>query len=323
MLTYLKAVVIGLIGAAVGFSGLGSLQSRIDEWRLNVPASQEIMYVPNGTYLKPAVLGYDNLGADLLFIRGVNLFGERYKREGFDPIWLDFIYHIVQVASDLDPLDHRIYLYGGLMLRSVPGRQQESTNVFKKGAENTDYFFLPLAVGINLLDFGDNRKEAARYIKMAALRPEAPTYLKRLAASVMSRTDEQAAALVFLQEQLQFHEPGSPDYINVQVKILEVQYNLAKARLEDARQRFASTFGREPEAVEELLGATLRSAKLPYEPYGGNWVIDPETGQIVSDRHEAALAEILEKYNLGKTKERRDQLKKWEEESEVNVTGQQ
>lgn len=318
----MKLIVLFLSSLVAGGAALFQLQSNIDDWRQELVASHEIMYVPSGDFLKPAVLGYDNVVADFLWARGISLFGERFRQSKFDPIWLDYLEHIVDTASTLDPLDHRIYKYGGLMLYSVSGYRERSMKIFEKGANNVDHFFLPLAVAIHALDILEDREKAAKYIQMAATSPDAPVYLKRLAASVMSKANQKRAALLFLEEQMKVLEDGSHAHLLARLKVQETQYAIYRDQLAEARRIFVTSFDRDPSPLTEMLGVTLRTDRLPPEPYGGKWIINPVTGAVESDRHEAALEEIRVKYNIGLKKDVRDSLKEWEE-SKMNQSGEQ
>lgn len=271
-----------------GFSGLISIQERIDPWRLNVDAKDEILYIPSGEYLKTAVLGYDNVVADLLWFRGIVLFGDSYRRSE-DDAWFDFLERIVEVASDLDPLDHRIYLYGGSMLHLSPRHIPASTRVFLKGTENVSHYFMPFGVAMNALEYENDREKAVKYLQIAASRDEAPFYLRNLAATLLTESRQTETALIFLEEQLRYLSPGSLEYRAVTEKITDVTYQLHLERLIDARSRFQAAFGRDPRPLSEMVGVTLRSSSLPPDPFGGEWIVDPDSGQIVS----SALPERL------------------------------
>src|SRR5438309_11240191 len=61
--------------------GLHFLQVRLDEQRATITQFQRLMYLPQGEHLKIAVLGYQHVVADLLWIQIVQAMGEREVTE--------------------------------------------------------------------------------------------------------------------------------------------------------------------------------------------------------------------------------------------------
>jgi hypothetical protein len=63
----------------------------------------------------------------------------------------------------------------------------------------------------------------------------------------------------------------------------EVETERRARRLDRAREEFVRRHGRDVERVEDLVrGPDPVLAKLPRELHGWEWVIDPESGRIVS-----------------------------------------
>lgn len=286
-----------LLLTALTLAGLAGLQPHIDAWRLNSTAKEEILYVPTGEYVKTAVLGFDGAAADLLWVRGIILFGDHYGRDA-DPTWLEFMLRIIEVCTELDPLDHRIYLYGGIMLQLHDDYVDDSTRIFLKGMENVDHFFMPFGVAMNALEFEGDREKAARYMKIAVDRRDAPFYLRSLVASLLSDTGQAQAGLMFLEEQLHYLEPGSLEYKEVNRKIKALKYEIFQSRLQDARARFQTAFGRDPDPLAEMVGVTLKMPGLPPDPYGGTWVIQAGTGNIVSTKEPKKVSSAPVKHEV-------------------------
>src|SRR3989442_13035429 len=61
--------------------GLHLLQVRIDAQRAVTPKLQRFMYLPQGEYFRVAVLGYEQVVADLLWIQAIQAMGERKVTE--------------------------------------------------------------------------------------------------------------------------------------------------------------------------------------------------------------------------------------------------
>src|SRR5438309_1238910 len=65
----------------------------------------QLQLLPNGAFVKPLVLGYHHVAADLLWLNIVQVLGEPEVRQA-DYEWL---FHALDVATTLDP--HYVYAY--------------------------------------------------------------------------------------------------------------------------------------------------------------------------------------------------------------------
>jgi hypothetical protein len=78
---------------------LYSLQLRIDIEKGDKAAVDKFLYLPDAKYLKTASLGYDQVVADLLWLKAVQYIGARtVSSEGYD-----WIYKAIDAVTTLDP----------------------------------------------------------------------------------------------------------------------------------------------------------------------------------------------------------------------------
>lgn len=274
------------------------LQDHREEQLRNVTAGDAIRYLPSGKFLTSAVLGFRNLTADLLWVRGISLFGEQY-RKAEDDQWFQWLFQLVDLATELDPRDHRIYKYGGIMLRLAPGHVDQSTYILHKGLRwCPKEYFLPFGIAMNYLESKNSPEKAAEYMQLAAKTPNAPFYLSNLAASILNRTDKGEAALLFLEEELERLKPGSLQYIAAKVKVSDVKHQIAVRQLLLAMREYMSRYNRPPATLEEMQGVTW-SGPWPEDPFGGHFILDPATGRIMSSEYKRVKREVREKYGLG------------------------
>src|SRR2546427_12958146 len=82
--------------------GLHFLQVRLDEQRAPITQFQRFMYLPQGEHLKIAAFGYQHVGADLLWIQGIQALGERQVTEEPGP-W------ICPALDCITPLDRKCF----------------------------------------------------------------------------------------------------------------------------------------------------------------------------------------------------------------------
>ena len=79
---------------------VGWLQGELDRRQdRTVGQIEGLAQLPKGEYLKPALLGYHHLGADILWLRLLQVVGN--KRNSSDEY--EWMYHALDVITTLDP----------------------------------------------------------------------------------------------------------------------------------------------------------------------------------------------------------------------------
>ncbi len=106
----LDQVLFLLAGLAL-LAFVGWLQGELDQRQDQTAAQIETLaQLPRGEVLKPALLGYRHLGADLLWLRFLQVLGK--KRNSAEEY--EWIYHALDVITTLDPqYDYAYYVGGG------------------------------------------------------------------------------------------------------------------------------------------------------------------------------------------------------------------
>ncbi len=84
----------------------GELDQRQDRTIVQI---QDLASLPKGDYLKLALLGYHDLGADVLWLRLIQVIGN--KRNTVDEY--EWMYHALDVITTLDPQYAYAYYAGG------------------------------------------------------------------------------------------------------------------------------------------------------------------------------------------------------------------
>lgn len=159
--------------------------------------AERMLYLPSGSLLKPMALGFDNLLADVLWIRAVVYFGGHYMTDKRYP-WL---YHILDLVTTLDPRFEMPYEFGGIVLAMDEKAVDKSIAILRKGIkQHPNYWRFPFYLGFDYFYLLGDMKTAAGYMEQAAQLPGCPPYVPRLAASMKYQTAGPAIALRFLQE---------------------------------------------------------------------------------------------------------------------------
>lgn len=259
---------------ALGLSAGGVLMT-LDRQRSAAVLAEELSYLPKGEYLKIAVLGYDQFAADLIWLKAVQHLGAiRQSKGGY--AWA---YHVVDVVTDLDPKFLAAYLASGSILGVWAGLHYESIEILRKGMrENPDVWQLPFYIGYDYFYELCDPAKAAPYFQAAARLPGAPPYLPSLAARMTVAGGDPAAALEFLQRL--YEQTGDLRLREaLELKIKEVIVERDIRVLQDSVQRHRARYGKVPRTLKELVAKGI-VARLPEEPFGGRYEMDPSSGTV-------------------------------------------
>ena len=110
-----------------------------------------------------------------------------------------WLYHILDITTSLDPYFRYPYEFGGVVLAVEKEDFEQSNKLLKKGMQyHSDYWRFPFYLGFNAFFRLKDPKAAARYISTAAVLPDSPSYLSKLAASLYVYSGQKETALNFL-----------------------------------------------------------------------------------------------------------------------------
>ena len=262
------------------FSGgtLYALQLRLDIEKGEGTAAEEFMYLPKAEYLKVASLGYENLFADLLWLKAVQNMGERkISSQGYD-----WIYKALDTVTTLDPQYIEPYQVGGLILTVVADKADLSDKLLAKGVDNNPGVWeLPFYLGFNNFFFHKDYKKAADYMAKAAAIHGSPDYLPLLASRLYAQAEDPAYALELLAR---MYNNSKNEFIRAEMlrRMNLLRAELDARSLQGAVDVYGAKFGRRPASLGELVvSGMVRS--LPEEPNGGYYYIDAE-GSVKSSK---------------------------------------
>lgn len=253
------------------------LDRRIDR---SVVQIDELAQLPSGDYLKAAMLGYHHLGADILWLRLLQVIGERRNTED----QYEWMYHTLDVITTLDPQYAYAYYVGGVILGDYAHRPDLSNRLLAKGVEaNPTVWNLPFLLGYNYYFLMGDAVKAADYIMRAASLPEGPSYLPGLATRMAAEGGRPETALVFLETRLrEINDPEMREFFLNRMKEVIIERDLRI--LENVVQTYLSQHRVLPTTLMDLVVAGLLPA-LPMEPFGGSYILDLKTGTVSSSTH--------------------------------------
>ena len=273
------------MGGLLLLAGVGWLQGELDQRQdRTVVQIEGLAQLPQGEYLKPALLGYHHLGADVLWLRLVQVVGNR--RNNADEY--EWMYHALDVITTLDPQYAYAYYAGGVILGDLANRTDLSNRLLEKGADaNPEVWNIPFLLGYNYYFLLGDPAKGAEYIMRAASLPDGPSYLPGLATRMAAEAGSPDTALAFLEARLrETQDPEMREVLAYRMKEVIIERDLRI--LESAVVAYRTQHQASPSRLADLVvaGALLN---LPQEPFGGDYRLDPNTGAVSSSTHPERL----------------------------------
>jgi tetratricopeptide (TPR) repeat protein len=273
------------VGGILLLAGVGWLQGELDRRQDRAVAQIEgLAQLPKGEYLKPALLGYHHLGADILWLKLVQVVGK--KRNSADEY--EWMYHALDVITMLDPQYAYAYYVGGIILGDLANRPDLSIRLLEKGVtENPNVWNIPFLLGYNHYFLLGDPAKGAEYIMRAARLPDGPSYLPGLATRMAAEAGSPDTALAFLEARLrETQDPEMRKFLVNRMKevIIERDLRILEAAVEAYRTQHRAL----PATLMDLVVAGAFPS-LPQEPFGGDYRLDPKTGSVSSSTHPERL----------------------------------
>jgi tetratricopeptide (TPR) repeat protein len=273
------------MGGILLLACVGWLQGELDQRQDRTVVQVEgLAQLPKGEYLKPALLGYHHLGADILWLRLIQVIGK--KRNSADEY--EWMYHALDVITTLDPQYAYAYYVGGIILGDLANRPDLSTRLLEKGVSaNPDVWNIPFLLGYNYYFLLGDPAKGAEYIMQAARLPDGPSYLPGLATRMAAEAGNPDTALAFLEARLtDTQDPEMREVLAYRMKEVIIERDLLM--LESAVEAYRTQHRALPATLTDLVVAGAFPS-LPQEPFGGDYRLDPKTGSVSSSTHPERL----------------------------------
>jgi hypothetical protein len=247
-------------------------QQRIDSLAGAFRAQEEVLYLWSGEHVKRLVPGFENLAADIYWLRTVQYFGGQ-RRFASDKRF-ELLRPLIDITTTLDPRLEIAYRYGAVFLSEPPpvgaGRPHEGIEVLEKGVRALpEAWRLRQDLGFFHYLFLDDAETASRILLEASKIPGAAFWLRTLAADLVAKGGDRAASRRMWQQMYEQAEEGIiRDNARLRLQILDT-LDLRDA-LVQAVAEFERRYGRRPARLEELArtglwrGPLVDRANVPF-----------------------------------------------------------
>ncbi len=273
-------------GARIGAALILAAATAVAHGALPSPtrAERAERLVPRPELARLLAFGFDALVADLYWLQAVQVVG---GERGNPSRHAELLGRLIDVTTHLDPWVDHPYRFAAVWMIDSPRSVRAANRLLERGIAHhprdwRNRFYL----GFNHFFYLADPARAADELEEAVALPGAPLYLRRLVARLRADTAGLETAVAFLQE-LMRSSPDPHARAEYEKALEEIQTERIARVLDQAREAYRERRGRDIERVEDLLrGPDPVLAALPPEPHGWEWVLHPETGQIVSSYYE-------------------------------------
>jgi tetratricopeptide (TPR) repeat protein len=271
-------LMILLIVASVPF------QRRIDNIRGKFRSIEETLYFPSSA-LRRISLGYDDLLADIYWLRALQYFGGTR----FVDADSGHLYKYFDILTDLDPKFVNAYRFGGSFLAEPRplglGDVGNGMKLFDKGRmNNPDNFRIPLEQGfvyyLNLKDYEKASELFGEASDKPGLSDLRRAHLKGMSASALAKggnRDLSRRIWEYIYEDTP--DEGRRNFAMLNIKELDTK-DLEDA-LTGALREYLNQYNKFPLSLEELKSMGIIE-EIPEEPLGGEFVIVKKLKEVKS-----------------------------------------
>jgi hypothetical protein len=255
------------------------VQLEVDERLGGYRAQEEILYVWSGAGVKRLFAGFENLMADVYWLRTVQYFGG--ERVFSNEKRFELLEPLVDITTTLDPRLEIAYRYGATFLSEPSplgaGRPDAGVAVLERGARNLPRsWMIRQNLGFFTFLFLKDAKRASSALLEARKIPGAPLWLETLAADLLRKGGEREMSRRLWRRMYEEVEDGKMKK-NALINLQYLDALDAIDRLNTSVEEFKRSAGRVPRSVEELRAAGLLRSKRA-DPTGEPFEYDPEKG---------------------------------------------
>jgi tetratricopeptide (TPR) repeat protein len=260
------AVAIGLAAAV--------LHARDEDYPLPV-AQQRLMFLRSGRTAGRVFLTFDALAADVYWIRTIQHYGRDLKSTRAVGRF-ELLQPLLDLTTTLDPHFNIAYRFGAIFLAEPapkgPGRPDQAIALLEKGlASSPTRWQYAHDIGFVHYWYTGHYREAADWFERAADMPNAPEWIRPLAALTLARGGDRQSARRLLQEL----ESSSEGYVQAAASrgLAQLQALDVMDRLQALVERYRAENGRYPEGWIDLV-RTRQLAGIPADPSRTPFVYD-------------------------------------------------
>lgn len=243
----------------------GLIQLRIDrQYCGREKLVEELMYFPSGKFIHGIACGYDELLADWVWLRAIQYYGGHRRTD----MRFDYLGHILDILTDLDPKFIHAYTFGALLLTDDVGTPDRGLALLAKGAaQNPSAWEIPFIAGFINYVFLKNYEDACTHFVISGSISDSPDFTRRFAAFVCAKKGDIDLSI----ELWTTIYTTSKNKIEIETALRNIK-KLTVSKLGQVLEKFFASYKRFPTNLRELVYAGFLN-KIPVAPDGGKYYI--------------------------------------------------
>jgi len=261
--------------------------ARDNGWEPYQPPSG-VMWIRSGPLAQRLALGFDNLAADAYWMRAVIYFGS--QRRATRAQNFDQLYPLLDLVTSLDPHFKVAYRFGSIFLAEpLPGgagRIDQAVQLLEKGAAaNPLRWEYVLDIGFVYYWWARDYERASEWFKKAGEIPGSANWLVPLAATTLAEGGNRQSSR---QLWTQLRDSADVEWIrtNASHRLRQLDAMDMIDALNGITENFVKRQGRPPGSWREV-AADQGWSRLPIDPSGALFGLDPATGRVSLGRESA------------------------------------
>jgi hypothetical protein len=263
------------------FAAVVGLQVMRDRDRRPYEPPVSALWVRSGDAVKRMALGFDNVLADLYWMRAVVYYGGQRLQTTATPNY-DLLDPLLDLVTTLDPRFNVAYRFGAIFLAEAypngPGRPDLAIALLQRGIERTGRWEYVHDIGFIHYWWLREFSKAAEWFERAAQVPGSPAWLRPLAATTLAVGGDRRSSRLMWQQLL---ESGDSEWLrgNAEFRLRQLDALDLIDSLNVAAEKHAARSGGVAQSWQTLAPA-LGLRGVPLDPAGVPLVINPTTGRI-------------------------------------------
>ena len=249
-------------------------------WQPFTPPSG-VLWVRSGPLAERLALGFDNIVADVYWIRAVVYFGG--QRQATQQNQFDQLFPLLDLVTSLDPHFRIAYRFGSIFLAEPypggAGQPDLAIQLLEKGiAADPRRWEYVQDIGFIHYFWKRDFEQAAAWFKRATDVPGAPEWLGPLAATTLAEGGSRDSSRLLWT---QLRDTTEFEWIrtNAVHRLEQLDAMDSIDELTKSIEGFVATHGRPPKDWREIV-ILQRWRGLPVDPTGTLFTLDPTTGKV-------------------------------------------
>jgi hypothetical protein len=212
-----RGAVIGVVAALILSVVAVQLQAARERWYPPAGVEEDEVYITSGSSIRRLTGAYNALAADAYWVRTIQYFGNTRRKHAKQRLMPEpppllaapsaeygNLYPLLDITTSLDPRFNIAYRFGAVFLAEPypggPGRPDLAIKLLEKGlAERPDKWEYMEDIGFVHYWYRQDYQAAARWFDRAAKTPNAPWWLRSLAATTLAQGGDRASSKVMWQ----------------------------------------------------------------------------------------------------------------------------